>query len=621
MPDPITPTAPTPPVERMRLGLALAGGGLAAALFQVGVLARLAEQDLLREVEALSCVAGGAITGALYYLHLKRALEAEGDLDSARLIELVATVEAQLVGLAARDLRACSLAGLGANLRMAGGNYGRTARLGELLDRWLYRPVMAGAPDTPVRLRDLPIAPRGDQSFNPVTDNPGRYCKVPVLILGATTLNTGHGWRFEATRMGEPWPSLQERQTDKRLLLAQGAYDRLGGPFADLPLGQAVAACGARPGLLPPLPLAGLYRDPDPAAAADARLRLQLADGSLHDALGIEPLRAQACSHLVVVDGARQEPDDLACDRSPAGLMARGCAILAERVRTLQLARLQEAEPGRLALIHRQRELEAPEARPLGPVSRGLVISDRAAHEITSYGVQHRVQQLIAQIRTDLDAFSEVESAVLMADGYQIAERALERLARRGEDWAAGPADRHGGWWFAPVRPLLQAPPPALLRRLEIARHRGFKLARLRPRLSLLGATLGCMLLGGAAGLALRPAAAWLTAWSAAPAPLAAVALAGGLALLAAALLGVGLGSAALAGGLRRPLGWAAPLGRLAAALPLWLGARLALLAGRSYLRAGRLATLGIPPPAPPPLPAEVPAQPPAPAARPEKAA
>ena len=53
-----------------KLGLALSGGGFRAALFHVGVLAQLAEQDLLRFVSVISTVSGGSIIGAFYYLRV-----------------------------------------------------------------------------------------------------------------------------------------------------------------------------------------------------------------------------------------------------------------------------------------------------------------------------------------------------------------------------------------------------------------------------------------------------------------------------------------------------------------------------------------------------------------------
>ena len=47
------------------LGLALSGGGFRASFFHLGVLARMAELDLLRQVEVLSTVSGGAVIGTM----------------------------------------------------------------------------------------------------------------------------------------------------------------------------------------------------------------------------------------------------------------------------------------------------------------------------------------------------------------------------------------------------------------------------------------------------------------------------------------------------------------------------------------------------------------------------
>ena len=62
-----------------RLGLALSGGGFRASFFHIGVLARLAELDLLRSIELISTVPGGSITGALYCLRLQRLFETTPD--------------------------------------------------------------------------------------------------------------------------------------------------------------------------------------------------------------------------------------------------------------------------------------------------------------------------------------------------------------------------------------------------------------------------------------------------------------------------------------------------------------------------------------------------------------
>ena len=54
--------------QHHKTGLALSGGGLRASLFHIGVLGRLAELDLLRQVDVISTVSGGSIIGAYYYL-------------------------------------------------------------------------------------------------------------------------------------------------------------------------------------------------------------------------------------------------------------------------------------------------------------------------------------------------------------------------------------------------------------------------------------------------------------------------------------------------------------------------------------------------------------------------
>jgi hypothetical protein len=57
-----------------KVGLALSGGGFRASFYHLGVLARLAELNVLKHVEVLSCVSGGSITGACYWPSLRRRL-------------------------------------------------------------------------------------------------------------------------------------------------------------------------------------------------------------------------------------------------------------------------------------------------------------------------------------------------------------------------------------------------------------------------------------------------------------------------------------------------------------------------------------------------------------------
>lgn len=51
----------------LRIGIALSGGGVRATVFHLGVLARLARQDLLSHVTAISSVSGGSLAAGLVF--------------------------------------------------------------------------------------------------------------------------------------------------------------------------------------------------------------------------------------------------------------------------------------------------------------------------------------------------------------------------------------------------------------------------------------------------------------------------------------------------------------------------------------------------------------------------
>ena len=71
-------------------------------------------------------------------------------------------------------------------------------------------PLFFGAVAT-LRARGFPVGWR-------------RRAKVPILVLNATTLNTGHNWQFTASWMGEP-PAGIDREIDGNYRLRRMYYD------------------------------------------------------------------------------------------------------------------------------------------------------------------------------------------------------------------------------------------------------------------------------------------------------------------------------------------------------------------------------------------------------------
>lgn len=289
-----------------RVGLALSGGGFRASLFHIGLLAHLAEQDLLRQIEVISTVSGGSIIGALYYLHVRELLQGKRDTDikCMHYVEHVETLQREFLKGVQENLRMRTFSNPWKNWRMYGRKYSRSDRIAELYAKHFYSPAVEPQLRPTVPLPRLRIVPLGaDQQFHPFKGGPGgaapnadRKSKVPVLVINTTTLNTGHNFQFTATWMGEPPPQGAQGKIDKNTRLRRAYYRELPAKYQELPLGVAVAASACVPAVFPPLALTDLFEDWTP----------QLVDGGVHDNQGIEGLLDNQCTHLIVSDASGQ---------------------------------------------------------------------------------------------------------------------------------------------------------------------------------------------------------------------------------------------------------------------------------------------------------------------------
>jgi predicted acylesterase/phospholipase RssA len=429
------------------LGLALSGGGFRAAFFHVGVLAYLADAGVLRRVEVISTVSGGSIVGALYYLYVRQLLQTrpDGEIADADYRAIVERVGQMLLDGVETNVRGRAFSNLLSNFRMARPEYSRSDRLGELYDATFYRrawndPLFGPPPNPPrttmIQMQELTVQPpEGPPDFVPRTHNAGRSAKVPMLVVNATSLNTGHNWRFEAVGMGEPDAAevgvpVEAAQTDPREdarrevdrndRLRWTRYSLLDPNQASLELGIAVAASACVPTLFHPLPVTRLFKRPN-----GDEITVQLVDGGVHDNQGIAGLLEFGCSPLLVSDASGYlSDDDDPSTRIPA-VGGRSIAIYGDRVREEQLinARLDEAKRP-LRLVHLRKGIPGHAIAPLGPNGEPLEPPrpeppDDFAGEV--FGVDQRVQDYLSKMRTDLDAFSEVEAYTLEFDAYRMA--------------------------------------------------------------------------------------------------------------------------------------------------------------------------------------------------------
>jgi len=434
-----------------KVGLSLSGGGFRASFYHVGVLARLAELDLLRWVDTLSCVSGGSVTGALYYLVLRDELQTKKRLLRSDYVACVAKV-AQVLTAAATSFDLRTKAALRA-LNPFGPSL--TAHIGQMLESSLYHPAMGTSSERPIPLSSLLVHPKDDSAgsdFHPRLHNWRRADRVPMLVLNATTLNTGHNWQFTASWMGEPSASIDTR-VDAAARLRRFYLTDPTAPTRDSPvsLGQAVAASAAIP-FFPPIHLGRLYPGHD----------VRISDGGFHDNQGIFSLDEQGCEVMIISDGSGQLRTEGAPSSFRPKVLMRANDILMQAGRRM-LYQLADARRTGNNLreriyIHMKKGIEEADVPWYG--------GPRPPAPPSGYSEIHPdVQQILAGTRTDLDVFPKTLSRSLMYAGYVLGVKELAKteFANALGDTAS---PRHD-WDFLAVANPAAIPTPEYLRDLQ----------------------------------------------------------------------------------------------------------------------------------------------------------
>jgi predicted acylesterase/phospholipase RssA len=414
-------------VFKGKLGIGLSGGGFRASLFHIGVLARLAELDLLRHVEVFSCVSGGSILGAYYYLKVRQLLEEkeDGKIRREDYVQLVQAMARDFLASVQRNMRTRVVSNLFDNWKMAASSrYSRSDRLAELYEKHIYSLL---GPAQTLTMDELGIRPLGQHFVSRGEDNWRRQNKVPGLVLNATILNTGHNWQFTTSFMGESAFSVDE-EIDGNWLLRRLNYWEAPAEHQKIPLGQAVGASACVPGLFEPIALHDLYpKDTE----QHPKMVVRLVDGGVHDNQGVVSLIEQDCSVIVVSDASGQ----MTSDPEPGGgfiaPLLRTNSVLMERVRQSQFqdlkARLRAGLLKGLMIVHMKKAFDV-EAIDWRTCNEPPTESDGQQTDFLPYGVRKELQAMLAAVRTDLDSFSDIEGHALMTSGYLMAKEYADKL-------------------------------------------------------------------------------------------------------------------------------------------------------------------------------------------------
>lgn len=361
------------PRARTGTGLCLSGGGYRAALLHLGALRRLDELGVLAQVRTVSGVSGGSLAAAAL---------AHPALDWSRGDGRVGGFD-EHVGEALRALTARNV---------------RTPALLSRLLPWRWLDADAGVEGLSSQLaRQVPF----DQPLAAARRS------GPRVVVSATDLVFGVDW-VEQTAWGDAPARV-------------GSY-RAG--YAVPPpvwrLADACATSCAEPPFFAPRRVAralsdrltGGHREIEtPEQHRRLLHRLQLVDGGVYDNLGLEPVWKSHRDVLVSDGGGVFRATT---QRTVVGRLARSLEIL-----------------GRSGSNTRLRWLHAAYARDvLGGCTWGI---DDVVRDLDgvgdALGYPLEVVELIARVRTDLDAFSRAEQQVLERHGYLVADRAVRTHA------------------------------------------------------------------------------------------------------------------------------------------------------------------------------------------------
>ncbi len=443
-----------------KVGLALSGGGFRASFFHIGVLARLAELDILKDIEVISTVSGGSIIGMQYYIRLKELLESKENSQIAQkdYICLVKNIQKDFLKSVQKNIR------MKAFEKFNPLKQSITQKLGEIYQEEFYGKDIS-------TMKDLYIYPVIENNkidnFNPHFNNFEISQKVPVLVVNATCLNNGHNWRFTASGMGES-QYMYDTTIDLNAIHKYTRYeDFTKEEFQNFKISDAVASSSCVPGLFDPVELNNSYQYDE---------TIKLVDGGVYDNQGLASLLDEDCDLIICSDASGQFNDENDPSSCRLSIVSRINNALMDRSRDQEYELVKnmfnENKIKGLCITHLKQCFDIKEIAPFDKVDT------KASCRSDIYGTEldKEVQVKLSKVRTDLDSFNDVEAYGLMNSGYTIMSEWFEILKQEQDIWKNYEAKREFSWRFLKIREKISSDKSWVLEKLDISRKLFFKI-------------------------------------------------------------------------------------------------------------------------------------------------
>jgi predicted acylesterase/phospholipase RssA len=363
---------------KLRIGLALSGGGFRASIFHLGVIRRLEELGIMPDVSVISSVSGGSIIAAYYACRMEDKVRSlpPGHLPTIEdRVGFFESIADDFLNATDHNLRTRALVytpffhSFSFVKTLLSRPFRQTAR-SELIqkeyDKWFYHD------DT---LDELPsVTPDQGQPM------PG-VIYGPKLILNTTSLISGERVSFSRQPVSK---FMQMSKVNKNVLS----------------LSRVVGASACVPGLFPPTAIAGDV----------------LVDGGVSDNQGIEGLVHEGgeCDVIIVSDASGQMEELDSISTGEVTVLSRVNSVLQFQVRAKTLE----------ILLAWKRQLQDHE---FAFMHLFLSLKDRLERN----RLPSEYIPAVARIRTDLDQFSYIETEALMYHGYTLVDAQINDYCPR----------------------------------------------------------------------------------------------------------------------------------------------------------------------------------------------
>ncbi len=220
-----------------------------------------------------------------------------------------------------------------------------------------------------------------------------------------------------------------------------------------------LAACV--PGLFDPLAINNLYFDKQ----AEEKIVPQLVDGGVFDNQGTDSLLKYSCTQFIVSDASGQMGMENQVASNAVSVLLRVTSVLQDRTRTEGLLHLIASKKEKnIAFMDLRKGLGIREISWNSERDKAAEADKVTPPSSNEFKVNPAVQEKLSFMRTDLDAFTEVEAYSLMLDGYQMSEKELTAF-KKPQNINKEP------WQFKQISPWMENPEldPAYLKQLHVS--------------------------------------------------------------------------------------------------------------------------------------------------------